>query len=207
LTNETDSPTTNSWTELRWWLLAATISTVVAAIFTNTLLGPLYDWGGKLAVAAFWAVPFVAEAFIQFKSRWRRLLWILTAILTLVVFDNYFTPRPAGAPQSYFYDLPFWIRGPITFLPSAILEFVTASRDRKRPWIWIIVTPPLLGLMGYWMKPISSIAGKVLIFIQAQGVVTGVPTHQLYISAAIYGTIFFTRAFVGSFIASRKLAQ
>jgi hypothetical protein len=197
----------NSWTELHWWLLAATISTVVAAIATNTFIGPLYDWGGELPVAVFWAVPFVAEAFIQFRSRWRRLLWIFTGILTVVVFDDYFTPRPAGAWPSFFYDLPFWILGPITFLPSAILEFVTASRARKRPWIWIIVTPPLLGLMGYWMKPISSIAGKVLIFIQAQGAVTGALTHQLYVAAAIYGTVFFTRAFVGSFIASRKLAQ
>jgi hypothetical protein len=207
LNNENVPPAVNSWTELRWWLLAATIFTVLAAISANTFVIPLYDWGGELALIAPFTLPFVAEAFIQFRSRWRRLLWIFTGILTLVLIYNYFALRPAGSPPSYFYDLPLWIRGPITYLPSAILEFVTASRVRKRPWIWLIFTPLLFGLMFYWMIPVASLVHEVLVFIQAQGVVTRAPMSQLYFAAAPFGAILFTRALIGSLIASRNLAR
>jgi hypothetical protein len=100
-----------------------------------------------------------------------------------------------------------WIRGPITFLPSALLEFVTASRVRRRPWIWIIVTPILLDLMFYWLIPVQFLVHEVLVFIEARGVVTRAPMSQLYFAAVPLATILFARALTGSLIASRNLAQ
>jgi hypothetical protein len=205
LTNEAVPPPTNIWTELRWWLLAATVFTVFAAISVYLLQSMQLSW--RASFRPLFALPFVAEAFIQFRSRWRRLLWIFTGILTIILIDNYLTLRSPRSPPSYFSDLPVWIRGPITFLPSAILEFLTASRARKRPWIWLIVTPLLFGLMFYWMIPAQYLVHEVLVFIEARGVLTGPPMSQLYFATAPFGLILFTRALTGSLIASRKLAQ
>jgi hypothetical protein len=157
-----------------------------------------------LVGAVAYVLSFVAEAFIQFRAWWRRLVWIFSGILCYPLIFHFPAFRPFEE-SLYVHELPVWIREPVTFLLPAILELTAASGARKHAWIWLLITPALFGLRTYWMPLATSIVDNVSTFIQAQGVVTGGETFQLY--AAFFGTIFFTRALVGSFIASRKLAQ
>jgi hypothetical protein len=196
----------NSWTELRWWLLAATVFTTFAVVCAYALRRSSNGWAGLTGLAATCVLPPVAEAFIQFKDWWRRLLWIFAGILSFALIVYFYSLRPATS-SPFAQELPEWIRGPITFLLPAILEFVAASGARKHAWIWVATTPALLGLITYWVPPVVDIANDAFTLLLTHGVVLTSGLPHLYVVATIFGTVLSTRALIGSLIASRNLTR
>lgn len=155
----------------------------------------LDGWIAFIVLLVFGTLPFATEAFIQFRSWWRRLLWTLSGILNLTLIFCFHTPPEAS--------VSVWIVGPIVFLLPAVLEFGAASRVRKHAWIWLALTPLLFGLLTYWLPLILSATSRIFMLIAPQGTLTVSYASQLYRFAAIFGAIFFTRALAGSLIASR----
>jgi hypothetical protein len=195
LTNETAAHQLNSWTELRWRLLVVTIFTLIASVCAS--FGSVSGWIAVAGVVAIAVLPFVGEALIQFRSSWRRLLWILAGTMSIgLTFFSRDSP--------YLGEWPEWIRGPIYFILPAVIEFVAASGARKHAWIWVVITPTLIGWAQYWIPPAISVTDRVWLWIQSQGFVPTAGISQLHRGTAIFGTLFLTRALVGSLIASRK---
>jgi hypothetical protein len=199
MTNENAPFEARLWKELRWWLLSGTVLTIVAAVCV-AYLGQLYDWGGHKVLIALGILPFVAEAWIQFRSWWRHILWITAGVLIALFVVNVFLEarKPLGG------ELPAWFRGPAIFLLPACIEFTAASSERKRPWIWLIVTPALFGLSEYWMEPLFGVLDRAMNLVVVHVPFSNRGASELYIGAAIFGTVLFTRALTGSLIASRR---
>ena len=191
------------WREFRWWLISASVFTIIAAICVASLKH-LFPWGYVLVVLC--SLPFVAEAWIQFRSWWRRILWITAGIIIGISILNVF-PALFLSIRGYSPGWPAWIRGPLTFLFPAALEFIASSRQRNRPWVWLFVTPALFGLAGYWMGPALYVAEKTRSFVAAESPFSSGSVSNFYFSAAAFGSILFTRALTGAFIASRKVFQ
>jgi hypothetical protein len=197
-------PEAHLWKDLRWWLLSATVLTVIAAVCV-AYLRELYAWGGFTVLVALGSLPFVAEGWIQFRSWWRRLLWIISGIATGILIIGLF-PLLYNPFLAEFANWPPWIRGPFIFMLPACFEFLAASNRRNRSWAWLIVTPALFGLSAYWMEPLSRIAEKVISTISTYIPIVNGTASELYFGATIFGTVLFTRALTGSLIASRKRA-
>jgi hypothetical protein len=204
MTIETNPHASRLWKELRWWLLSSSILTVVATVCVAFIFN-LLEWGGIAILIGLGALPFAGEAWIQFRSWWRRVLWIVSGItigyLILQVFPGLALDSPV---TGMFAVWPDCVRGPLTFLFPAILEFVAAAGIRRRPWAWLIVTPALFGLAVYWMEPVSRVAEASLSIVRSHLPVTAAITFGFEAGAAIFGTVLFTRSLTGLLIASRK---
>jgi hypothetical protein len=179
------------WIELRWWLLSASVFTIIAAICVASIM-LLIAWHGYAVLLALGTLPFIAEAWIQFRTWWRRILWAAAGAIIGMFILNLFPNGPA------------WNRGPIPFLLPGCMEFIAASSIRNRPWTWLIVTPALFGLSEHWMEPAARMAEKTMAFVATHIPVANGPASELYFGAAIFGTVLFTRALTGSLIASRR---
>jgi hypothetical protein len=202
---ESSSRETSRWKEFRWWLLSASGLTIIAAVCVAFIM-QLLAWGGFAVLIALGSLPFVGEAWVQFRSWWRRILWVFAGVVTGVFVVEFF-PSLENPFSDLFTNWPLWIRGPVTFLPSACFEFTAALNNRNRPWTWLIVTPALFGLSAYWMEFVGRVAEKAMVFITTYVSVVSGPASELYVGAAIFGTVLFTRALTGSLIASRKAAS
>jgi hypothetical protein len=173
------------------------------------LIGEVVFLGRLSRFIALGALPFVGEAWIQFRSWRRRMVWIAAGVVAGVVIVNSFR-EPADVRTRLGFVLSAldngWMRGPLTFLPAGCLEFAAALGQRNRPWVWLIVTPALFGLSAFWMEPLGRIAEKVMSTISIYIPIANGTASELYFGATIFGTVLFTRALAGSFIASRKRA-
>jgi hypothetical protein len=198
LTNDAVHHEPNSRTKLLWWILTVTILTVCATVCVNTFLIPVEEKIDLAGLAAIVLLPFTAEAFIQFTTWWRRLLWIFAGILTIALAVYFFFTQPSDVQE-----MSERIRGPVFFLLPSILEFMAASGTRKHAWIWVATTPLLLGFLNDWGLAVLEGIDVVLLFFESHGVVLTRQLPEFYAVAAIFGAIFFTRALIGSLIASR----
>jgi hypothetical protein len=188
--------------EFRSWLLSASVLTCIAAI-SLAHVNELFDWGGLTVLVGLGTLPFIAEAWIQFQSWWRRLLWIASGIIIgLLVLEP---PQSLKLWSSaWIPNFPSWAVAPLYFLLPACLETIAAWGQRKRAWVWLIITPALFGFWGAWMIPILYIAEATVQFIDAHLTVAAGVADQFNLGAAIFGAVLFTRALTGIFIASRK---
>jgi hypothetical protein len=190
------------WKEFRWWLVSASVFTIVAAICV-AFLRPLTAWGGFTVLIALGTLPFVAEACIQFRNWFRRILWIIAGGVTSIFIVRFF-PSLFNPLSAIFIDWPAWIRGPVIFLLPACLEFLAALSQRNRPWAWLIVTPALFGLAEYWIGLIARIAENAMSLVTTSIPFANGLGSEFYFGAAIFGTVLFTRALTGSLVASRR---
>jgi hypothetical protein len=74
MTNEDAPHRARPWAEKRWWLLSASVLSIIAAICLASV-ERLYLLGGFAILVALGMLPFVAESVIHFLSWWRRLGW------------------------------------------------------------------------------------------------------------------------------------
>ena len=91
----------------------------------------------------------------------------------------------------------------LAFLVPACVEFSAALGARKRPWVWLVATTSLYGLMAVWVPLVDAATRKVLSFASASLPTSFVIPYEVPSMAGFFGFILATRATVGSFIASR----
>lgn len=179
--------------EIGLWLVVASISTILAAyiaqmddmLFLLVFLPPLVVILGTL--------PFIPEALIQFQALWRQLLWIVAGTITasLLLYVTFIIPKSA---QSL---------APLLFLLPASIEFLAARGERRYARAWLVVTPLIFGLSPYWLNPLLRLANRLWNTIVADDII---PTG-LFLGCVVFGSVLFTRAFVGCLIASRKVPR
>src|SRR4030095_9825824 len=191
------------WRDLCWWLLSASVLSIVASICVAFLM-QLIAWGGFAVLIALGSLPFAGEAWIQFRSWWRRLLWLAAGIVTGILVVRLEMPWGNSILQAAKW--PDWLRAVVPYVIPAFIEFFTASGRRKRPWVWLFVTPSIFGLYRYWMEPVLLIAEGARRLFNANVSIANGPAPDFYDGAAIFGTVLFTLALTGSLVASRKPA-
>ena len=131
------------------------------------------------------------EGWIQYGDFRRRCLWIFGGLLTGTAY-LLFPGRMDTSAMSV-----------LAFLVPASVEFYAALGARKRPWVWLIATTSLYGLVPKWAPLLDAATTKVMTFASASRPTSFGFPHEVPYVAAFIGFILTTRATVGSFIASR----
>jgi hypothetical protein len=179
--------------EFRWWFVWAVIVAVLGATSVRILI-----YFSPLALSPvifhiiFFGLAAAGESFVQFESARRRLVWVLAGLLIGVGFAFVDTNR---APIS-----------PLIFVVPAGIESIAARGKRNRWWIWMMVTPLILGNIGEWAGYVYAASKAVLDFAQ-QLMGKSAPDQIIPGLAANYAALYLARAVVGSFIATRKTSN
>jgi hypothetical protein len=175
--------------EFRRWLIVAILLAVCSAVavYANAVfLKSRVPLNGPITMAL-WTAYYAGEAWVQFEGwRWR-LAW-----------------TGCGLCVGLALAIVGWQKEIVCL--AGVVEFAVASKQRRRPWIWLIVTPLIYGTMGWWLPCLLSAVNHVgEWWAQAQGqFFVGNTLAPFWASLSL--AILITRAVAGSFLASRKVA-
>jgi hypothetical protein len=172
------------------WILVVSVLVISEACALEGFLG---NWTVPAIYISIWTVNGLAEAWIQFSSWKRRLMWTFAGLLTGLCLS----PFDSDSGLAGFY-VTF-----ILFVP-ATLEYAAARAVRKRPWFWFIVTPACYGLWKVWADPGWEFAGESMRWLIALSGIAWPVSSRVPATASMLGILFLTRAGAGSYVASRK---
>lgn len=176
--------------EYRRWMIVASILVIVE---TGVLM-LAEDIDAIIPLFAFiWLIGSTGEAFVQLSGGLRRALWIAAGTVTGA---SLAMQVPHSADQ---YLVSRWLLVTAGFIESLVVVGV-----RHRPWIWLIATPVIYWQWAEWVNGgyefIVRLVNKTM---SGSNVSIAIPSRIPGIAAMI-GIPLFVRAFLGSFIASRK---
>ena len=167
----------------RWFLVAsvlAVLSTLALKGFDRIGAPRRLEW---IFGSAIWICFHGGEAWIQFHGLWRRYAWAGVGAIT----GACFAANPTG-----------WI-----FIFPGLLEWVVARGQRKRAWVWPIVTALVYGTARWWSEVTYDVVKKVIDLTSPfLGTMVSIDLFESW-WAAVIASILIARAAVGSFIASR----
>lgn len=176
--------------EFRRWMIVATVLVIVE---TGLLMLAQGIDALVLLFAFVWLIGSTGEAWVQLSTGLRRALWIAAGPVTGVslamqVFRS--------ADQ---YSVNRWL-----LVLAGAMEFLAVLGVRRWPWIWLIVTPVIYWQWAEWVDAgyefivslVNKTAGSWNASIAIPSRIPGI--------AAMIAIPLFVRAFLGSFIASRK---
>jgi hypothetical protein len=143
--------------------------------------------------AFIWLIGATGEAWVQLSGRLRRVLWMAAGPMT-----------GASLAMQAPHDPDLHSASRWLLVMSGLIEFLAAVGVRRRPWIWLIVTPVIYWQWGEWAEGgYAFIVGLVNKTMSGWNVSIAIPSRIPGVAAMI-AIPLFVRAFIGSFIASRK---
>jgi len=175
--------------EFRRWLVMAFVLAVVGGCMALVLPRFVPRDMGDIAMLVFWLVFTGCEGWVQFDNATRRIAWPAAGCLTALAL---ILSRPRTPSLALFCLIP------------AFLEFLTARRVRRRPWVWLIATPTIYGSAEIWAERVASATRQVTSWVSNSVDLPLTINTQVAELAAIFSVILMTRAIVGSFVAPRK---
>lgn len=183
-------PTLGRVAEYRRWMIAVSILVIVE---TGVLM-LTQDIDAIVPLFAFiWLIGATGEAWIQLSGGLRRVLWMAAGPMTG-------SALAMQAPD----DAGQHLTSRLFLITAGLIEFLAAIGVRRRPWIWLIVTPVIYWQWGEWAEGgYAFIVGLVNKTMSGLNVSIAIPSRIPGVAAMI-AIPLFVRAFLGSFIASRK---
>jgi hypothetical protein len=118
------------------------------AVFLSKLFA-YRDMVSLTFISSFLMLMYAIEGWIQFSGSRKKWLWMLGGLLTGIAFVLLRSSQPFPSLAMVFMGL-------------ACMEFFVAMGARKRPWIWLIATPLLYGLVPKWAPLVESVTRKVM---------------------------------------------
>lgn len=183
----------SSSSEFLRWILILSALVIAEGSALESFLG---NWPIAAVYVCIWAPNALAEAWIQFSGWARRLAWTTAGVLTglcLAPFD-----ADSGVACLYVMGL---------LIVPALLEFRTAKGVRRKSWVWLLVTPLGYALWKLFSEFGIDLADSIMEWlVKLSGM--GLPlSSRIPAFAFVLGILFFSRAMIGSFFASRRDAS
>lgn len=169
-----------AWSDFGRWVLAAAVYTAVFTFAWVTVLPQRF-------LFLILAIPMgLMEGYFLFQNFQNRLLWTIAVVGTVWTLF----------PDNILFEVSPLVTYVVLFA-SAAIECLTAGKERRLSWVWLVVTPLLFGFTDAWFPWVQS----AITTLGKPGFVAG---RTLVVSGM--ASILLIRAVVGTLV-TRRLDQ